>query len=340
MPVTAKELARELNLSQPTVSRILSGDANHRAAPATRERVMEAANRMGYQPNAVASSLRRGRTDIIGLHTSYDYDVRNDFLGAIVGSLQRACSAHSLDVLLHSALSGIPAREMFGKLRDGRIDGLILHAENNDPLVGLLRKSNFPVVVVADPIAGMTSVTSDDAGGMELLVAHLWERGYRQFAFVAPRRELASVERRRIAFDYELDKRALPATNYRTIAIDFEHTAPVLPELLALGKLALGKGERLAVCCWNDRTAYNLLSDCAHNGVSVPETLAITGFDGFVDNKSPARQLVTAICPWEAVAATALEHLRARIDARVEKAPKPEPQETRLPVKLHTGDTA
>ncbi len=338
MPVTAKELARELNLSQPTVSRILSGDTNHRAAAATRERVMEAAKRLGYQPNAVASSLRRGRTDIIGLHTSYDYDVRNEFLGAIVGSLQRACSAHSLDVLLHSALSGVSAREMFGKLRDGRIDGLILHSPSDDPLVGLLRKSNFPVVVVADPLPGMTSVTSDDAGGMELLIAHLWERGYRQFAFVAPRSELASVERRRIAFDCELEKRALPATNFRTFAIDFEHTAPVLPELLAV---AHSVGERLAVCCWNDRAAHNLLGDCARNGVSVPQTLAITGFDGFTDDKLPARQLVTAICPWEAVAATALEQLRALIDARGQKsaASKPAPQETCLPVQLRIGDT-
>ena len=337
MPVTAKELARELDLSQPTVSRILSGDSNHRAAQATRERVWEAAQRLGYQPNAVASSLRRGRTDIIGLHTSHDYDVRNDFLGVIVGSLQRACSAHSLDVLLHSALSGVPAREMFGKLRDGRIDGLILHAQSNDPLVNLLRKSNFPVVIVADPLPGMTSVTSDDAGGMELLIAHLWERGYRQFAFLAPRSQLASVERRRLAFDTALCQRDLPATNYRTISIDFEYTAPILDELLAVAE---GAGERLAVCCWNDRTAYNLLGDCARNGVSVPNALAITGFDGFVDDKAPTRHLVTAVCPWEAVAATALEQLRALIDARSQKSPASAPQETRLPVQLRTGDTA
>ena len=337
MPVTAKDLARELNLSQPTVSRILSGDSNHRAAAKTRERVWEAAKRLGYQPNAVASSLRRGRTDIIGLHTSHNYDVRNEFMGAIVGSLQRACSEHSLDVLLHSALSGAPAREMFGKLRDGRIDGLILHAQSDDPLVSLLRKSNFPVVVVADPLPGMTAVTSDDAGGMKLLIEHLWERGYRQFAFLAPYDQLASVERRRIAFDDELQQRELPATNYRTLAIDFEQTAPVLPQLLAIAR---GADEPLAVCCWNDRTAHNLLNDCARHDVRVPQTLAVTGFDGFLDDKLPARQLVTAVCPWEEVAVTALDQLRAHIDARAQKAPKPAPHETRLPVQLRTGDTA
>ena len=334
MPVTAKDIARQLDLSQPTVSRILSGDANHRAAPATRERVMEAASRLGYQPNAVASSLRRGRTDIIGLHTSYDYDVRNDFLGTIVGSLQRACSGHRLDILLHSALSGVPAREMFGKLRDGRIDGLILHAESNDPLVSLLRKSSFPVVVVADPLPGMTAVTSDDVLGMELLVAHLWERGYRQFAFLAPSYELASVERRRIAFDCALQERDLCPTKYRTFSIDFEQTAPILPQLLDFAG-----NEPLAVCCWNDRTAYDLLANCTRENIRVPQTLAVTGFDGFPNDKLPAHQLVTAVCPWEQVAATALEQLRAHIDARAEKASLPAPQETRLPVQIRLGDT-
>ncbi len=87
MPVTAKSIARELQLSQPTVSRILSGDPRHRAAPDTRRRVLETASRLGYQPNALARSLRRGRTGIIGLYTNHDYDARNNFLGTIIGAL-------------------------------------------------------------------------------------------------------------------------------------------------------------------------------------------------------------------------------------------------------------
>src|SRR4051794_3534892 len=96
MSITAKDIARELNLSQPTVSRILNGDEAHRAAEGTRQRVMEAAQRLGYQPNAVARSLRRGRTNTIGVHTYGRYDVRNDFLGTIVGALQCACEAYHL----------------------------------------------------------------------------------------------------------------------------------------------------------------------------------------------------------------------------------------------------
>ncbi len=331
MPVTAKDLARELNLSQPTVSRILSGDSNHRAAQATRERVLEAARRLGYQPNALASSLRRGRTGIIGLHTSYDYDVRNDFLGAIVGSLQRACSGHDLDVLLHSARSGVSAHTMFGKLRDGRVDGLILHAECEDPLVPMLEQSGLPVVTVADPLPGLAAVTSDDAGGMALLIEHLWGRGYRQFAFVTPERAPASVERRRHAFEAQLVLRGVTGSRARVHAVDYEKVEPLLPELVRSGA-----GTPLAVCCWNDRTAANLLRECTARGVSVPGTLAVAGFDGLLDRALMAQQLVTVACPWARVAETALDLLRQRIDADADV----EPTEVCLPVHLIGGDTA
>ncbi len=65
-PITAKEIGRRLGLSQPTVSRILSGASRYRVSPETRRRVLDAAAQMGYRPNALARSLRRGRTNVTG----------------------------------------------------------------------------------------------------------------------------------------------------------------------------------------------------------------------------------------------------------------------------------
>ena len=90
-----------------------------------------------------------------------------------------------------------------------------------------------------------------------------------------------------------------------------------------------------AVCCWNDRTAYALLAACRTRDVSVPERIAIAGFDGFRDDKAPARQLVTVACPWEQVAATALQTLISQIDGLPS-----DDFETCLPVSLLLGDTA
>lgn len=334
MIVTARDVARELNLSQPTVSRILRGDTKFRASAATRARVIAAAQALGYTPNAVAVSLKRGRTGIIGMHTNHDYDVRNDFLGAVVGSLQRACAALDLDLLLHSARSDISARALLGKLRDGRLDGLILHAGCEDPLVALLEKSRFPTVVIADPLPNMAAVTSDDESGMALLIEHLWERDYRNFAFLTPLQEPSSIERRRAAFEAELLLRGVSPDERRVHVVDYERAAPAVDALLESGA-----GQPLAVCCWNDRTAYNLLSACATRGVKVPEQLAVTGFDGLVNREFMARQLVTVFCPWDEAARVALDLLRQRIDARLNREAMPAPEEVRLPVHLIGGDT-
>jgi LacI family transcriptional regulator len=80
-----------------------------------------------------------------------------------------------------------------------------------------------------------------------------------------------------------------------------------------------------------------LLRACAEQGVRVPEELAVTGFDGFRDEKLPARELVTVACPWEKVAETALEVLMGLIEGRNDSHKS---EEIRLPVTLLSGDTA
>ena len=326
MPVTAKDIARELQLTQPTVSRILNGDLRHRASDETRQRVLETAQKLGYQPNALASSLRRGKTGIIGLHTNHNYDARNEFFGAIIGGLQRACNAHGLDLLLHSALQGQSAEEMFNRLRDGRVDGLILHSGADDPLVAMLSGSSLPVVSVADNHPGMAGVTCDDGAGMKLLIKHLWLSGHRHFTFLAPRENLASVERRRAVFEKELKRRNVPAAARRIAPIDFENASSFLDDW---------DKEKTIVCCWNDRTAYNLLHECAARGIKVPKRLAVAGFDGFLDDKMPGRQLTTIHCPWPDVASRALEIL---VDS-IEKRDDDFTGEVQLAVSLLEGDT-
>jgi LacI family transcriptional regulator len=330
MPVTAKSIARELKLSQPTVSRILSGDPQHRVAPETRRRVLETASRLGYQPNAVARSLRRGRTGIIGLYTNHDYDARNDFLGTIIGALQRCCEVQGLDLLLHSAHGGRSAEEMFGKLRDGRIDGLILHANADDPLVTMLGQSPLPVVTVADKLPSLPAVTCDDADGMRQLMGYLWERGLRRFVFVGPDEHLTSVERRCAAFVAEAERLRVPKSDWSIVRAreeDLQETVQLLRNLPS----------PLAVSCWNDRTAYYLLRECRLQGIAVPEQLAVAGFDGFQSEKIPLWDLVTVQCPWEEVAVRALKMLMTLINAAAEATT---PREVCLPVCLCLGNTA
>lgn len=334
VPVTARDIANELGLSQPTVSRILSGAAGHRVSAQTRDRVLEAAQRMKYRPNAIAQSLRHGRTNIVGFYSCYGYlDTRNDFQAEIIGGLQQACDKHHLDLLLHGMFPGRSAEDIHAELCNGRIDGLLIHASSDDAVVKHLAGASFVqpslhVVALTDPLANLPSVACDDADGMRQLIDYIWERGHRRIAFVTTQMRLSSVKRREEAFRNLLRERGLSPNEIIIEQVEIEDAAPALDAFLAYAK------PPTAVCCWNDRTAYSFMKACGKRGVRVPDDFAVTGFDGFQDDKIAACQLVTVGCPHREVASTAMRVLIRHMNG------EEVPFETTLPVSLLAGDTA
>lgn len=345
-PVTAKDIGRELGLSQPTVSRVLAGAKGHRVSTETSRRVFEAADRMGYRPNAIARSLRRRRTNIVGFYTGHHYlDARNAFLASLIGGLQRAGDAHELDILLHGVFRGRTSDAVFAELMDGRVDGLFVHTHADDPLVERLRDSSLPVVAIADAIPGIPTVVCDDADGIRQLIDYLWAKGHRRIAYLKPFREFYAVETRVNAFVAELDRRGACRASCPVISIDLENASAVLP------MLRKNVDHPTAVCCWNDMAAYDLLHACYLAGVSVPEDLAVAGFDGFLDPRLTPCPLVTVAASWEAVAECAMAHLVRQIngdgdEAEPERGPFPPIHSeeviilSRLPVTLVPGATA
>jgi len=338
MATTAKEIANHLGLSQPTVSRILSGANGHRVAADTKQRVLDAAKAMDYRPNAVARSLRQRRTNIVGFYSGYAaLDTRHDFIAAMVGGLQAACEPTNLDLLLHGVHAARPPEEVYSELVDGRIDGLFFHGALNNPLIAMLATSSLPVIALADPVRNIPSVVADNVAGMSMLVDTLWGKGHRSIVFLAPPVRFASVEDRISAFQHAMARHgASPSqstvlTTYvedRTVpSVAIEDTRDVLSDILD------SADRPTAVCCWNDRAAYDLLWRCLKAGIRVPEDLAIVGFDGFLETKLPFRHLTTVSVDYGELAHTALRTMLDLI------AGKQVPPLTTLPVELTAGDT-
>jgi DNA-binding LacI/PurR family transcriptional regulator len=233
---------------------------------------------------------------------------------------------------MHSGLHGRPVEDIHAKLRDGRVDGLILHADADDPLVAYLEHSSLPVVVIADPVDFLPSVTSDDIGGMNLALDYLWNKGYRRFAYLAPEHKLGSVVRRQHGFEHGLRSRGLAPDERKIINIEWEEVTTAIFEQCDLSK-------QTAICCWNDRTAYRFLTLCLRNGIKIPEQIAVVGFDGFIDEKAPSHRLVTVRCPWPEVVDKALEILMELVSGDITRE-EACAQQFCLPVSMIDGDTA
>lgn len=181
---TLKDIAAELNVSHPTVSRAL---ADHDSISGEmKAKVREAARRLGYVANSSARMLRRGHTDVIGVLLP---DLTNEFYGAVATRVADDCSNQGRQMVL-SISAGDPDRELslVRALLESRPSGLIvaLSAQARAETIDLLRGTACVQFLVVHPKLAGPSVTVEDAGGARQAIEHLVGLGHRRIGFVGP----------------------------------------------------------------------------------------------------------------------------------------------------------
>ena len=328
---TINDIAERAGVSKMTVSAVLSKSSKTvRVSEATRLRVLEVARQINYQPNIAARNLRRRRTDILGIYTRYGYlNGRSYFLTELLGGLQEGCDTHQKDLLLHGAFHGHTTEKIFSELTDGRIDGLILLTNEDDPLVSLLTESALPAVAIVDALPGLPSVVADDVAGMRQIVELLAAQGHRSLYYRDRSYLRVSALRRLRSFQQTVV--ALGLQSVETVAADL---SDMMTPSESLWMEEPRDKRPTAAVCWNDMTAYDLLGHCQSRGLRVPVDLAVTGFDGVAPPPGFNSRLTTIRAPWMEVARTAVDLLVRRIEGETL------PAETMLPVELILGDTA
>jgi LacI family transcriptional regulator len=336
MPVSIYDIAKRANVSSSTVSRVLNGKGLDRIALDTQERVRRIAREMDYRPNLVARSLRARRTNIVGLYLGFSRYVNPaadlPFFAQILAGLQRGCEHHDKNLLLNLASKAGSEEEAYNSLLGGTIDGLIVYAPPDDPLLARLAREGgrLPVVVLVDApgTPALPCVVADDYGGGRLMAEHLYERGHRHVLFHAPFSPIAAGERRYRAFQATADELGMQVELARAA----ERGQPLGPADRAVFDRPAGT-RPTAVAAWSDGGGDTFIAFFQEKGLRVPEDVAFIGVDGIPPHIVPANRLTTVRAPWKQVARTAVDVLMDRI------AGKPVAEETVLPVELIQGDT-
>ncbi|MGV3618122.1 MAG: LacI family DNA-binding transcriptional regulator [Fimbriimonas sp.] len=329
--VTLRDVAERVSVSPFTVSVVLNGaKSNTRVSQATRERILQAAEEMGYRPNGLARALRQRTTNILGLYFGYGHlEPHDPFHAEVLTGLQRGCEACNKDLMIHYSFHRYSVDEVFGELAGGKIDGVVLIAAPNDPLVARVRGSNLPVIAMTDAIEGIPSIVADDAAGSRAIADHLHAKGHRVVLYRACPGESDSASRRLKAFEARAAELGLVTITGRTS--DWrgrveEEEAAILHRRHELGITA--------TVCWGDPSAHALLQFCKANGISVPDDLAVVGFNGIEPPVEPARVLTTVRAYWSNVAQGAVHLLVDRLEGREV------PELTILPVEFSPGETS
>lgn len=185
---TIRDVAALAGVTHTTVSHTLSG--RRPVAAATRERVLDAVRRLGYQPNAVARSLASRRTRTVGLIAPLDAHtpvLSNSTYAHFITSAADRLNAHDYRLLCFVARDP-DAADVIKLARSGQVDGMLLlqiHVE--DPRVNALREEGMPFVTIGRPLraAGVLRADADFARAAEIAVQHLAELGHRRIAFLS-----------------------------------------------------------------------------------------------------------------------------------------------------------
>lgn len=233
-----KEVAEHAGVALSSVSRVLNG---HPDVSATmREHVLDAIAAVGYEPNLLASSLRRGSTKTIGFLAS---DISNPLFAEIaLGAERRLDEAGYTMVLTNSEGNGERDERMIQLLRRRRTDGLILSVsdERRPGTLAELARLEEPVVLVDREIRGFrnaSSVASDHARGMRAAVDHLIELGHTRVALVSGSRSLRPVRERLRGFRraFRANELEPPEDLLRIGSFRSEYGESATLELLGLG---------------------------------------------------------------------------------------------------------
>lgn len=275
--LTLDEIGRMAGVSRATVSRVINNYPHIR--PELRERVQKVIDQNGFHPNAVARSLARNSTNIVGLFVpSVVQFIFNDpYLTAIIPEISREANAFDYTPALFLFHSEEEEQKQFQRiLHASMVDGLIVTADRRDrEFMPQLISKGLPFVLMGRPsqyVDKVTFVDSDNRGGAYMAVKHLIDNGRRRIGIITNTMNTAAEDR---------------TEGYLNALRDYG--LPALPELYVTGNYTETSGystmQQLiphrpdAVFIVSDTVAMGALRALREAQIAVPDDIAIASFD-------------------------------------------------------------
>lgn len=284
-PATLSDVAATVGVAPMTVSRVING--NGYVSDETREKVMEAVKKMNYRRNGLARNLKRQRTETVGLVIG---DISNPYSTELANAVRESLSFRGYNLFIciseHSAKEDIAA---FESLVDHNVDGIIVATRSNkegDVRLAEIANSDVPIVVVGRDFhhASVDSIAADNfTGGFEA-TQHLIDLGHKRIGFIGAAFEnrgslkrlqgyLSALTKHKIRVDERLitgrRESSSEVPGYSTETIGYEG----MKRLLSL------PNRPTAVFARNDFTAVGAMTAVKEASLTIPQDIAIVGFD-------------------------------------------------------------
>ncbi len=311
MRVTSADVARESGVSRTTVSYVLNDKPGVVITDATRQRVLEAAHRLGYTPSAAARALRSGRSDLV-LCVLPDWTI-GPLLDTLIDHITTSLAEHGLSVLVHITRGSRPLAELWRAVTPCAVLGLVPFEASD---ARAMTRAGIAVVGAAldeDPRPETFVVPQTSIGGLQ--VDHLVSGGHRVLAYAAPADDrLVAFARRRLAgVQAQCARLGLPEPLVARVDLTVESAAA------AVRAWRDDPQPVTAVAAYNDEVALAVLAGAAEAGLVVPDDLAVIGVDDIPVARLASPPLTTV---WQAIDAQA-DYLAASVLAALDPSLDP-----------------
>lgn len=270
--VTSADVARESGVSRTTVSYVLNATQGVQISAATRERVRQTAERLGYAPSAAARTLRTGRSDLV-LCVLPDWPI-GPVVDSLLELLASELGARGLAVLVHHGRGSRPLAELWRSVTPRAVVGFTAFAPEDERAMRLAGIQVVGTALETDPRApGVHAVSQVRIGRLQ--VEHLADRGHRSIAYAAPTdpRLTDFVTGRLRGARLECAARGLPEPTVREVDLDRGAAADAVRGWRAVDVPVT------AVAAYNDEVALAVLAGLRAVGLRVPQDVAVIGVD-------------------------------------------------------------
>lgn len=296
-----------MNVSGATVSRVLSGRRDIPIAPETRARVLEAAQKIGYLPNAAARTLSGMPTGLVGFWTSLQF---SRYRSQTLDSVRRLVRRSEMALAVSDVDEAYGRDHRFTRALRIPVDGILAFdlSVALETFVAQRRRiaPSIPFVSMGSYWSDRLSFVGVDlrAGG-DLAMRHLLESGRRRVAYlVTAGSGLEASGPRFAAYGEAMASHGLPPRTILSHGEDVPGVAAALADL----------GDADALLCLNDEMALSAAAVLRSRGIRPGADVAVVGFDGLWETEHAPCPITTVRQPTEAMAALAFEFLKAQID--------------------------
>ncbi|MFP1759975.1 ribose operon transcriptional repressor RbsR [Lonsdalea quercina] len=272
---TMKDVARVAGVSTSTVSHVINGDRF--VSEAVRGKVLQAVKQLNYAPSALARSLKINQTRTIGMLLTAS---SNPFYAEVVRGVERSCYERGYSLILCNT-EGDSERmsRSLETLLQKRVDGLLLMCSESCPLSPdmMSRYPTMPTVMMDwAPFEGCGGVIKDNSlQGSEIAVQYLIAQGYRRIACITGPLDKTTAHNRLEGYRKAMDDAGLPRFPFYEVSGDFEFDSGyrAMQQLLTLDQ----PPEAVFAC--NDAMAVGVYRALHQAGLSIPQDMAVMGYD-------------------------------------------------------------